>query len=163
VRRLQLGDLDLEGRCMRIEEAKGLQDRVVYLSPEVVAALRAYLEVRGETAGDHVFLYRHRPLSLRYCGSRLRTYGRRCGVRVTPHQLRHSCATLLLNAGACILTVQAMLGQRHVDTTLGYARLYDSTVAGHYYEAMGRLQVLLMGTRGSEILDPRYAILEQLI
>jgi site-specific recombinase XerD len=39
---------------------------------------------------------------------------------VTPHQLRHSCATLLLNAGAPILTVQAILGHKHVDRTLRY-------------------------------------------
>jgi integrase len=95
--------------------------------------LRAYLAVRGEVATDHAFTYRHRPLSPRYCASRLHTYGRSCGVRVTPHQLRHSCATLLLNCGAYILTVQAILGHRHVDTALGYARLYDVTVAAHYY------------------------------
>jgi len=49
-------------------------------------------------------------------------------VYVTPHMLRHSCATLLLNAGAPILTVQAILGHKHINTTLGYARLYDGTV-----------------------------------
>jgi hypothetical protein len=58
-------------------------------------------------------------------------------VRVNPHQLRHSCATLLLNAGAPVLTVQAILGHKWVDTTLGYARLYDRTVAADYYAAMG--------------------------
>ncbi len=66
----------------------------------------------------------------------LHTYGRRCGVRISPHQLRHSCATLLLNAGAPILTVQAVLGHKQIDTTLGYARLYDGTVAADYYQAM---------------------------
>lgn len=61
-------------------------------------------------------------------------------MRVTPHQLRHSVTTLLLNCGAFILTVQAMLGHRHVDTTLGYARLYDGTVAAHYYRAIGEVE-----------------------
>jgi hypothetical protein len=59
---------------------------------------------------------------------------------VTPHQLRHSCATLLLNAGAPILTVQAILGHKHVDTTLRYARLYDATVSSDYYRAMGEVE-----------------------
>jgi integrase len=49
---------------------------------------------------------------------RLATYGARYGVIVTPHQLRHSCATLLLNAGAPVLMVQTILGHKHVDTTL---------------------------------------------
>jgi Phage integrase family len=57
-------------------------------------------------------------------------------VKVTPHQFRHCCATLLLNAGAPVLTVQTLLGHKWVDTTLGYARLYDGTVAADYYGAM---------------------------
>ena len=108
IRRLRLANLDLEGRWVRIEQSKGLKDRLVCLSGEVVTALGAYLAVRGPGAGDYVFLYRHRPLSIGYCGQRLRTLGKRCGVRATPHQLRCTCATLLLNAGAPILTVQAV-------------------------------------------------------
>jgi hypothetical protein len=92
--------------------------------------------VRGPAETDHVFLFRHKPLSVSYCLERLHTYGRRCGLHVTPHQLRHSCATLLLNAGAPILTVQAILGHKLIDTTLAYARLYDGTVAADYYRAM---------------------------
>jgi hypothetical protein len=84
------------------------------------------------------------PLGSRYCQVRLRTYGRRCGVVVTPHQLHHSCATLLLNAGAPILTVQTILGHQRVDTTLGYARLYDGTVAADYYRAMLHIERQLM-------------------
>jgi hypothetical protein len=59
---------------------------------------------------------------------------------VTPHQLRHSCATLLLNSGAPILTVQKILGHKFVDTTLRYARLYDGAVAADYYRAMGQVE-----------------------
>jgi hypothetical protein len=107
--------------------------------------------LRGMGPTDHVFLYRNQALSkdlihgrLKAAGERigirLHTYGRRCGVSATPHQLRHSCATLLLNAGAPILTVQAILGHKQVDTTLGYARLYDGTVAADYYQAMTRVE-----------------------
>lgn len=73
---------------------------------------------------------------------RLHTYGRRCGAHITPHQLRHSCATLLLNAGAPVISVQALLGHEKVDTTLGYARLYDGTLAADYYRAMGQVEHL---------------------
>jgi hypothetical protein len=61
-------------------------------------------------------------------------------VSITPHQLRHSCATLLLNAGAPVLTVKTILGHKHIDTTLGYARLYDGTVAADYYRAMAPIE-----------------------
>jgi integrase len=140
VRRLRLSHLDLKGRRVRVEQSKGLKDRVVCLGESTVEALRTYLEIRGPAAADHVFIYCHRPLSRTYCHDRLETYGRRCGVRVTPHQLRHSCATLLLNSGAPILTVQKILGHKFVDTTLRYARLYDGTVAAGYYRAMGQIE-----------------------
>ncbi len=142
VRRLMLDQLDLERRQVRIEQSKGLKDRLVYLSGATVQALQAYLSVRGPagTEADYVFLHRHQPLSRRYIGERLRTYNKRCGVKATPHQLRHSCATLLLNAGAPVLTVQTILGHQHVDTTLGYARLYDGTVAADYFRAMTQVE-----------------------
>lgn len=109
VRRLQLADIDWENRRVRIEQSKGLKDRLVCLSDATLEALKAYLEVRGPANSHYVFIYRHIPLSSRYCQIRLRTYGKRCSVIVTPHQLRHSCATLLLNAGAPVLTVQTIL------------------------------------------------------
>jgi integrase len=138
VRSLRFADLDLENRRLRIEQSKGLRDRMVYLSATTVAALQSYFEVRGpqDALPEQVFIYAHKPLSRFYCGERLHTYGRRCGIDITPHQLRHSCATLLLNAGAPVLTVQTVLGHKWVDTTLGYARLYDGTVAADYYGAM---------------------------
>jgi len=140
VRRLHLSDLDPEGRRVRIEQSKGLKDRVIPLSQPTVDALRAYLDVRGPAATDHVFIYRHRALGFTYCNHRLKTYGRRCGIRVTCHQLRQSAATMLLNAGAPILTVQTILGHKNIDTTRRYARLYDGTVATHYYCAMAEVE-----------------------
>jgi hypothetical protein len=55
----------------------------------------------------------------------------------------------LLNAGAPILVVQAILGHKHVDTTLNYTRLYDGTVAADYYRAMAEVEGR-MGLRGDE-------------
>jgi site-specific recombinase XerD len=133
-------DLDLEGRRVRIEQSKGLKDRIVCLSGAAVEALHAYLDVRGPAPTDHVFTFRHLPLTVSYCYSRLRTSSRRCGLHVTPHQLRHTAATLLLNAGAPILTVQTTMGHKHIDTTLKYARLYDGTVATDYYRAMDQVE-----------------------
>ncbi|MBU0495117.1 MAG: hypothetical protein KKB13_25010 [Chloroflexi bacterium] len=69
-------------------------------------------------------------------------------VRSLPSVARGSCATLLLNAGAPTrsVTVQTILGHKHIDTTLGYARLYDGTphralrVAADYYRAMREVE-----------------------
>ncbi len=46
----------------------------------------------------------------------------------------------MLNAGASILTIQHILGHKYVETTLGYARLYDSTAARDYAQAMGEIE-----------------------
>lgn len=102
-----------------------------------------------------MFLFRHAPLTPSYIGKRLSTYGERCGVTATPHQLRHTCATLLLNAGAPVLTVQTILGHRHVDTTLGYTRLYDSTVAADYYRAMAQVEQRLASQDAVSTPAPR--------
>jgi integrase len=142
VRRLCLQDVDWQGRKLRIEQGKGLKDRLVYLSQPSLQAIASYLEVRGPQSAlpAQVFIFRHRPLTRSYCFQRLRTYAQRCGVQVTPHQLRHSCATLLLNCGAPVISVQALLGHQCIDTTLGYARLYDGTVAADYYAAMALVE-----------------------
>ncbi|OGO72174.1 MAG: hypothetical protein A2Z49_10310 [Chloroflexi bacterium RBG_19FT_COMBO_56_12] len=142
VRDLRMADLDFTARQARIQQSKGLKDRVVYLSDASIKALQAYLVVRGpkEALPEQMFIYRHQPLGKFYCWQRLRTISERCGVSASPHQLRHSCATLLLNAGAPVLTVQTILGHKWVDTTLGYARLYDGTVAADYYSAMSEVE-----------------------
>jgi site-specific recombinase XerC len=140
IQTLRRDALDLDDRRIRIEQSKGLKDRVVYVSAPAAEALRAYLDVRGDAPTGHVFVYRHRPLSTRYCGMRLDTYGRRCKVRITPHRLRHSFSTLLLNAGAPIETLQRLLGHENIDTTMVYGRVYDSTVAADYCRAMGQIE-----------------------
>ena len=102
IRRLRVGEIDWENRRIRIEQSKGLKDRLVPLSAPTIAALRAYLgEPRPAMTGNGlVFGHWHQALNSIYCRARLMWYQARCGVQVTPHQLRHSAATLLLNAGA---------------------------------------------------------------
>ncbi len=163
VRHLKLQDIEWEARRLRIEQSKGLKDRYIYLDKAVLGALQAYLAVRplagtggqAEYLPQNVFLYRHAPLSRSYCFQRLETYGLRCGVKASPHQLRHSCATLLLNAGAPVLSVQMILGHKQIDTTLGYARLYDGTLAADYYSAMHQVEQQLALPEDSVKEPPR--------
>ena len=142
VRRMKLAEMDFDRRQVRIEQSKGLKDRIVFLTGATIQALNTYRSVRGPADGlpEQLFIFRHAPLSPSYCYERLQNYGERCGVILTPHQLRHSCATLLLNAGAPVTSVQAILGHKFIDTTLGYARLYDGTLAADYYRAMNEVE-----------------------
>ncbi|NMD30586.1 MAG: phage integrase family protein [Chloroflexi bacterium] len=139
---MRLQDINWECRRARIEQSKNMKDRIIFLSQATVDALNTYLEVRGipEALPDFVFVFRHAPLTRSYCFQHLRTYCKPLGIHVTPHQLRHSCATLLLNSGAPVLIVQTLLGHKWVNTTLGYARLYDGTVAADYYQAMSGVE-----------------------
>ncbi len=130
VRALRWEDVDLQKWVLYIRESKGLQSRVVFLSQPVKETLEGLPQNHG-----FIFTYRNKPLSRRYCQSRLMTIGKRCGFHVTPHQLRLTCATILLNAGMSVLGVQKLLGHKYVETTMRYARVYDGTLARDFLRA----------------------------
>lgn len=137
---LRMEDLDLSGKRITVRNGKGLKDRTVFLTENVIQVLREYLTVRGTGSSDHVFLYRNAAVSKDLIRSRLKTIGKRVGVKVYPHRLRHTCATQLLNAGCRVTSIQAFLGHKKLNTTLIYARAYDQTVAEDYFAAMSRVE-----------------------
>ncbi len=136
VEELRLEDLDLPQKRLSVRDSKGKKDRTVYLTETAMHVLQAYLEVRGEGSSDHVFLFRHAPLSKDLIRSRLKTIGKHVGVKVHPHRLRHTCATQLLNAGCRVTSIQRFLGHRDLASTMIYARAHDQTVADDYFTAM---------------------------
>ncbi len=140
VEELHLEDLDLPNRKLIVRQGKGRKDRAIYLTDAAVQAVRDYLAVRGQGEDDHVFLYRHLPVCKDLLRCRIKASGERVGVKVTPHQLRHTFGTQLLNAGCKVTTIQKLLGHRKIDSTLIYARVHDETVASDYYSAMARIE-----------------------
>lgn len=133
---LQLSDVDFAAGKMLIREAKGLKDRAVYLTEKASKILRQYLEVRGPALTDHLFIYRHKPLSKDLVRNRIKAAGERVGFKATPHMLRHTFGTQLVNAGAKITTIQALLGHERLNTTMIYARVHDKTAMEDFYRAM---------------------------
>lgn len=140
VEELCLDDLDLTGRKLTVRDGKGRKDRTVYLTPTTVRALRSYLEVRGPGPTNHVLLYRNRAIRKDLLQRRVHYTGQRTGIKVTPHRLRHTCATQLLNAGCRVTSIQKLLGHRRLNSTMVYARVHDRTVAEDYYTAMGQIE-----------------------
>ncbi len=136
VEELCLSDLNLPQKHLMVRKGKGQQDRAVYLTDAAITAVQAYLAVRGNGPTEHFFLYRHGPLSKDFIRGRLKAAGERTGVKVTPHRLRHTFATQLLNAGCRVTTIQVLLGHQHLNTTMTYARIHDQTVADDYFTAM---------------------------
>ena len=140
VEELRLEDLDLAGRRLAVRLSKGLKDRFVYMTDTTIRAVREYLEVRGPGPTDHVFLFRNQPLCKDLLRDRVQAAGKRVGVKVSPHRLRHTAATQLLNAGCPVTSIQKFLGHKNLNTTMGYARAHDKTVEADYFAAMSRIE-----------------------
>ena len=141
---LEVGDLDLPRRRLMVRQGKGGKDRRVYLSPDGVAALEAYLRQRGDLPCACLFLvqkgvYKGQGLSVRGVQKRLEYYARLTGVEVSAHRLRHTFATNLLEGGADIVTVQELLGHASVTTTQRYTRVSNQKVRDDYFKGMERV------------------------
>lgn len=128
--RLDVSDLDLKEKTLLVRNGKGKKDRLVPVPGRAAEALAFYLaEVRADLVRDPL----ERALFLTRVGQRLgsqgiqlhvRGYAREAGiVGVTPHVLRHTCATHLLKGGASIRHVQEILGHQRLDTTALYTHV----------------------------------------
>jgi site-specific recombinase XerD len=138
---LRLEDWHPAQQRLVVRQGKDNQDRAVPLSPETTAALEAYRLVREPVPLPHLLVYQGHPLGQNFIRNHLHLYADRAGLKgVTPHRLRHTCATRLLNAGMPVTSVQALLGHENLATTMGYAQLYDDTVRKDYQAALARLQ-----------------------
>jgi len=136
---LQLGDVDLTAQRLIVRQGKENRDRTVPLSPSLLAVLKAYLPVRGEAPTDHLLLYRQRAVTGDMIWGRLQRYGQQAQVVVSPHRLRHTLATRLLNEGMPITSLQRLLGHEKLNTTLLYARVHNETVQRDFERAQARL------------------------
>lgn len=133
---LELKDLSLSKQQLVIRGGKGLKDRTLYLTERICVTLKVYLTKRGTGTTDHLFLYRHAPLGSEFVRNRMKAAGKRANVKVTPHMLRHTFATQLVNAGCPITTIQALMGHKRLSTTLIYTQIHNETVAEDYFAAM---------------------------
>jgi len=127
--RLDLQDLELAGGLLLVRAGKGRKDRMVPVPRGAHAALSRYLqEARAQLVRDPqeqaLFLTRRgRRLGRVAIGLLVRDYGIAAGVRVSPHGLRHACATHLLAGGADVRHVQQLLGHHDLRTTALYTRV----------------------------------------
>lgn len=118
---LEVGDLEIgeRGGHVVVRQGKGDKRRIVPLNADVRQALRAWLAVRPE--GRKVFINQRRnALCENGVRNLLGDYARRAGVKVTPHQLRHSFAKNLINANVSIDHVRLLMGHTDMRSTLRY-------------------------------------------
>jgi integrase/recombinase XerD len=127
---LKVLDIDSKRMMIRVEQGKGRKDRYVMLSPHLLELLRAWWKV--ERPRGYLFPGQDRinPLTLRQLDRACLEAARLAGInkRVTPHVLRHSFATHLLERKVDIRVIQALLGHVKLDTTAIYTRVATKTI-----------------------------------
>jgi tyrosine recombinase XerC len=127
---LNIADVDFIGEIARVR-GKGKKERLVPVGSPAIKAMRQYLEARGEspTSGKHTPLFINavggERLTARSVQMLLKKYLLAAGLPadITPHKLRHSFATHLLDAGADLRSVQELLGHAKLATTQIYTHV----------------------------------------
>jgi site-specific recombinase XerD len=129
VAHLKVRDIDSARMLLRVERGKGGRDREVPLSPTLLAALREYYRwMRPETylfPGTRNGWRADTPITTKPIWDAVRLAAARAKIdkRVSPHTLRHSYATHLLEAGADLRTIQLLLGHADLSHTTVYLHL----------------------------------------
>ena len=143
---LDVDAVDLDAGCATVR-GKGRRERLALLGPHAVAAVRLWLGQRAvivarrSRAATALFVNRSGTrLSSRSVGRLLEKYLARAGLdpRTSPHTLRHSFATHLLDAGADIRSVQELLGHRSLSTTQIYTHVTTQRLRESYHQAHPR-------------------------
>ena len=144
VARLEMDDLDLLGQRLTIRDPKNRRDRVVYLALDALQIIKAYLAERGKVECAQVFLVprgrgKGQGISVRGIQKRFEHYATQAQVQASCHSLRHTFATQLLEHGAEITTVQALLGHSQVVTTQRYTQVSNPKVRDDYFRGMAKV------------------------
>ena len=143
---IQPQDLDFPSGRLVVRLGKGQRDRVVYLSQTAQHALALYLAQSPVQPTTGLWVRPDgRPLNRNWLYRRMRALGQAAGqITVSPHRLRHTLATRLLNTGMDVTRIQKLLGHDHLQTTMLYARVLDKTLETDYRQAMAKIEADLI-------------------
>lgn len=121
VARLRTEHIDLKNRTLYIEKSKNLKNRYVPIHPRIILVLRDFKPLKV----DRKSLY-----------ASIKRVGRRMHWNISPHSLRHSYATHLLEKGMSISEVQYLLGHSSINTTQIYLHTSLDKVKKHFEEVI---------------------------
>jgi len=106
--------------------AKTRRERALYLSPQAVKAIDAFVKIKPKEWEDWLFPnYEGKRLTTTYLDRAFANACKRCGVKFTPYQLRHSFATLYLKNGGDLFTLQKQMGHSDLRMTKRYTEIDD--------------------------------------
>jgi hypothetical protein len=102
-----------------------------------------------------LLVYRQKQIKDTLVQTRLRRYGAAVEVEVSPHRMRHTLATRLLNAGMDVVSLQRLLGHEKLDTTMIYAHVHDTTMTRDFEQAIKHLAMsqreMMPGSTDSQV------------
>ena len=122
---LKVTEIDSDRMLIHVRQGKGKKDRMVMLSKTLLEELRAYAQEARPRDWLFPGMDPTQPLCSRTIQRACRIAGERAGIakRITPHVLRHSFATHLLDAGTDLRVIQTLLGHGSVTTTIRYTHV----------------------------------------
>jgi integrase/recombinase XerD len=142
--KLKLSDLDLS-RGLATTIGKGNKERIVPIGDTTVADLKEYLPIREqfilgtESRSDSLFLNKYgQSLTVRSIDRIVSKFARKHGMKFTPHTLRHSYATHMLENGADLLLIKETLGHASLSTTQKYTHVTAESLKRVYKKAHPR-------------------------
>jgi len=122
---LKIDDLELDEKIAWVRKGKGSKDRIVILSIKLVEDLKKYLsEKKGES--EYLFTgWGNKKMSKRTIQKIIKNAAKRAGIKkkISPHTLRHTFATHLLESGVDIRKIQVLLGHSNLSTTQIYTKV----------------------------------------
>jgi integrase/recombinase XerD len=135
---IQVEDVFFEEQMIRIRQGKGGKQRYVPILPELAQELQTHL--RGRARGYLFETNRHAAFSPRRIQQLVKETADLAGItkRVSPHVLRHSVATTLLEHGMPLEQIQKFLGHAKIDTTQVYAASTTAMIKDSYQQALSR-------------------------
>ena len=146
---LNVQDIDFQESYIRCW-GKGSKERIVYAHAKAMGGLQEYLagprmSLVGDNKDEPALFVNHRGerLTRQWIWNILKTYGKKAGLdqKITPHTLRHSFATHLLQKGASLRHVQELLGHSSISTTQVYTHLTDRHMEQEYAKSHPRAAV----------------------
>ena len=145
---LKVSDIDSQRMMLRVEQGKGHKDRYVMLSPQLLELLRDWWRIARPRAWLFPGQNPINPMTARQLNRACHAAARMAEItkRVTPHTLRHSFATHLLEQNIDIRIIQVLLGHAKLDTTALYTRVAVNTIR----EVMSPLERLSRITKKDE-------------
>ncbi|HEM56317.1 MAG TPA: hypothetical protein ENO30_06130 [Thermodesulfobium narugense] len=140
---IKIEDINFDRNEIRII-GKGNKERIVFFTNFTKDFLKKYINERQKLKTNCQYLFLSRLKNkisermIRYIVSNI--WETQTGKRITPHQLRHSLATFLLNQGVELKYIQEILGHENINTTNIYAKLTEKTIKTEYYKSLDKLE-----------------------